>query len=214
MATIYTRAESDVIGVVKASIKKYHPDLAEADVKVCVLMAMAEKDDKGEPLGPALKLHGVQALAIAKIIPYKQRAAGREDCEITIDEDWWKTASPPERDAIVDHELCHFEITRDSEGGVKSDDMGRPKLKTRHHDRDYGFFDGIARRHGDASQEVKQSKAFADSCGQLYWGWGAPSGGVEMKPAKIPQKKSVQTADGRHITPDEMMGEIATQFSK
>lgn len=177
MPTTYVRADAEVTQLVKNVMKSHHEGLVEVGVKVCVLMASAAKDEHGEIVCPALKLHGVECAAIAKIIPYKQRAAGREDCEITIDADKWESASDPERVALIDHELCHFETSLDDEGNVKSDDMGRPKLKTRHHDHDFGWFDCIARRHGDASYEVKQAKAFADKEGQTYFGWASPPAG-------------------------------------
>lgn len=55
------------------------------------------------------------------------------------------------------------------------DDAGRPKLRLRHHDRSFGWFDEVAKRHGDESHEVRQAKQFADEAGQLYFagrGWG------------------------------------------
>lgn len=60
---------------------------------------------------------------------------------------------------------------------MKRDDLGRPVLKIRLHDQQHGWFDEIARRHGDASIEVQQAKAFADSSGQTYFGWAAPPAG-------------------------------------
>jgi hypothetical protein len=158
-------------------IGRCHHDLEEVDANVCVLMATAAKDDKGKALAPAVKLHGVACAATVRIVSYKDRVAGREDAEILVDADLWEEASDPERVALLDHELHHLEVQRDDDGHPKSDDCGRPKLKMRHHDHDFGWFDAIARRHGDASYEVKQAKAFADQNGQLYWGWSSPPAG-------------------------------------
>lgn len=165
----------------------HHQDLVEVEARICCLMATAPKNEHGEKLTDAVKLNGYPCQAIARVIPYKQRAAGREDAEIVIDADNWEELSDAERDALIDHELTHFDVKRDDEGHPKSDDCGRPKLAMRQHDHQMGFFDVIAKRHGDASYEVKQAKVFADKCGQTYFGWAnPPSGSVEAMPAKMP----------------------------
>jgi hypothetical protein len=174
MPTTYEKANAEVLQLLADVIGQCHQDLEEVDANVCVLMATAAKDDKGKALAPAVKLHGVACAATVRIVSYKDRVAGREDAEILIDADLWEEASDPERVALLDHELHHLEVQRDDDGHPKSDDCGRPKLKMRHHDHDFGWFDAIARRHGDASYEVKQAKAFADQNGQLYWGWSSP----------------------------------------
>lgn len=200
MPTIYERADVDIVNLVKGTMKKYHDALVKAEVKVCVMLATAAKDESGEVICPALKLHGVEAAAIATIIPYKQRAAGREDCEITIDADKWKRSTNDEREALIDHELMHFEIAIDDEGNIKSDDMGRPKIKTRHHDHDFGWFNSIAKRHGDASYEVKQAKAFADKEGQTYFGWHRPpTSGSEQGPTPTVDAHEVLYANDRFL---------------
>jgi len=180
MPVVYEKAGVDVMKLARSVMKQYHRELVEVELKVSVLMATAPKDEHGKPLAQAVKLHGVPCAAVARIIPYKDRVAGREDAEIVIDADQWETASDPKREALLDHELHHFEVQRDEEGNPKSDDAGRPKLKMRHHDHDFGWFDVIARRHGVASYEVEQARAFADENGQLYFGWKKPPmGGVE-----------------------------------
>lgn len=74
-------------------------------------------------------------------------------------------------------------------------DLGRPVLKIRLHDQQHGWFDEIARRHGDASIEVQQAKAFADSSGQTYFGWAAPpAGSVEAGPAAKAEDADVMQA--------------------
>jgi hypothetical protein len=69
--------------------------------------------------------------------------------------------SDAERLALLDHELTHVEVVYEV----------RPrKLRTRHHDRTYGWFDEVAQKHGEASQEVQQARRFAaDEAGQLYF---------------------------------------------
>lgn len=246
MPVVYERADADVLEVVRRMMDEHHQDLVEVEARICVMMATAPRNEHGELLAEAVKLNGYPCQAVAKIIPYKQRAAGREDAEITIDADNWKNLSDGERDALIDHELTHFDVKRDEEGNVKSDDCGRPKLGMRLHDYQMGFFDVIAKRHGDASYEVKQAKVFADKCGQFYFGFATPPDrSVESLPAKLPEggissvtfssggksvtldhttrekidkelrktsKKNIRCADGRHISPEEMVDEISAGF--
>lgn len=186
MGVTYDPADEDVMAVVSAMMTEHHPELVEVDLRVSVLMATAEKDEAGQPKGPAVKLHGVACAAVVKSLPYKRRVVQPHDAEITIDADNWKGLTDDRRAALVDHELEHLLVARDKDGNIKSDDCGRPKLKMRMHDVDFGWFHSIAQRHGDASYEVKQAKAFADEHGQLYWGWTAPpAGGVESMPAAL-----------------------------
>lgn len=195
MATTYELADTDVISVLDRMMAKYHKDLTEVELRVCCLMAIPAKNDKGEPLAPAVKLNGYPCQAIIKIISYKDRVAGREDVEITIDADNWEKLSEAERDALIDHELTHIEVQRDDEGTVKADDCGRPKVKMRLHDHQHGWFDVVAKRHGDASAEVKQAKAFADEFGQVYFGWSRPpEHGIETQRLSAEGRAAVEKA--------------------
>lgn len=177
MPTTFSKADPESKKFLAGVIKKYHPELAKCELKICLMFARAARNEKGEIICPALKLHGVECAAIAKIIPYKQRAAGADDCRIDVDEDKWKEMTEDQRTSLLDHESTHFELQYDDEGHIKCDDCGRPKVKTRPHDADFGWFHSIASKHGDSSYEVQQAKAFADEHGQLYWGWSSPPGG-------------------------------------
>ena len=77
--------------------------------------------------------------------------------------------SQEEQKALLDHELEHFEVKRDKHGSFLYDDINRPLLSIRKHDRQHGSFDNIAKRHGTASGEVKQFLAtIFDDSGQSY----------------------------------------------
>lgn len=162
---IYSLADDDTRDRVTRLIEQHHRDLLAAKVRVELIFL--NRDDDSED--PVLKLHGVAALAIASIIPTKPRAAGRGDCEILIDEAAYEKLSSESKDALLDHELQHFEVAKDRRGVFRIDSQDRPKLKTRHHDHDFGWFDIIAQRHGKASLEVQHARSFAKACGQLYF---------------------------------------------
>jgi hypothetical protein len=65
---------------------------------------------------------------------------------------------------LIDHELTHL-----AKKGTIFDPLDRPKLSMRLHDHQFGWFDQIAKRHGRASIEVKQVRAFFESSGQMYF---------------------------------------------
>nr|WP_294529175.1 putative metallopeptidase [uncultured Rhodopila sp.] len=174
MPVTFSKASIDYVGLLNTVVQKYHGHLKECEVRICLMMAQAARNEHGEVIAPALKLHGVECYAIASVIPYKQRAAGAADVRIDVDADKWENMTADERIALLDHELTHFELQYDGEGNLKSDDSGRPKVKIRPHDFDVGWFHSIAAKHGDASLEVQQAKLFADENGQLYWGWSSP----------------------------------------
>lgn len=146
-----------------------HAPLVEARVKIDLVFAYAAENPQGDKVGSALSRHGVRALGIARKIPLKDRAMGRGDAEIALDGDWWKDADPADRRALLDHELHHLAIATDSAGALQKDDLGRPRLKLRHHDFEFGWFTIIAERHGAASLEVQQARTIFDTAGQAYW---------------------------------------------
>ena len=144
---IYDNGRDEQRDCVQRMIDKYHGDLRDAQVKVDVLRAWAKLDKNGDPVGPALTLHGYPCLAIVRVIPYKQRVKGSGDAEIVIDDERWDELSSEEQEALIDHELEHLVLRH------KEDDLGRPKLKLRHHDYRLEGFDAIIRRHGQAALE-------------------------------------------------------------
>jgi len=147
-----------------------HNPLLDARVKIDFVFAYADRDEKtGAPINDALTKNGCKALGVCRKIPLKDRALGRGDAEISIDGDWWKEdASPEEQAALLDHELHHIEVKIDNRGPVR-DYLGRPVLRLRKHDHEFGWFTVIAARHGPNSQERIQAKAIMDMHGQFYW---------------------------------------------
>jgi len=148
-----------------------HTPLLDAKVKIDLVFAYPEYDEKTtEPIGDALKLHGVKALGITRKIGLKDRAKGHGDAEICLDGEWWKDASDKAKAALLDHELHHISVKIDKRGIVR-DDIGRPVIVLRKHDFQVGWFAIIAERHGAFSQECIQSKAAMDTWGQYFWPW-------------------------------------------
>lgn len=160
----YEKCKEEVRELVRETMEAFEQHEALIDhVMIDLMFAIPEVDDAGEPKAPAIKWHGRPALAVTKILSLKDRAAGRGDCEITIDQYWWEHARREERIAALDHELFHIEKT------AAVDDSGRPKLKLRKHDVEFGWFSLVATRHGKFSLERQQARWLLDARGQAYW---------------------------------------------
>jgi hypothetical protein len=132
-------------------------------VKICILMASNDTAEDGEP---AVKCHGYPAQAVVSVIPYKQRVDKRADAEIILDEQNWVDLTEPQQRALLDHEITHLQMQTDENGFVKTDDVGRPKLKLRLHDFQLGGFRTIAKRYGADAPEVKLARDFEERFGE------------------------------------------------
>jgi hypothetical protein len=82
-------------------------------------------------------------------------------------------------------------------GEVARDDIGRPLIKLRKHDYEFGWFNIIAARHGIASAEVQQATRIADEMGQYYF----PGMVVEEESAA---PRGIASGIG-HRTPKELL---------
>ena len=170
---VYDKCPQSVHDRVAALVAQYHPELKVAEVTFDLMFIARSDDDEGTK--PVLTLHGVPALAIARIVPSKERAKGCGDAEILIDRDRYTNMPARKQDALLDHELQHFEVQHDKDGGIKTDDQHRPKLKTRPHDYDFGWFECIARRHGVNSIEVQQARMMYEESGQTLFPFAEPA---------------------------------------
>jgi len=167
----YQRCTEDVADLAAGVMHQnecFNP-IIEAKVTIDYMFAFGRRDDEtGELLGQAITHNGCRALALTRVMPLKHRAAGRADVEILIDHNHWSEISREQKSALLDHELWHISL-REDEGGLKRDDLGRPIVRIRPHDFEFGWFKGPAFRHGAASFEQQQAKVIMDQSGQLFW---------------------------------------------
>lgn len=173
----FTRCNGDVEQLARDLIAQYetHKPLAELKVKIDLVFAFADEDEKGRLVNDALTKNGVKALGITRKISLKDRALGRGDAEIAMDGNYWNGATAEQQAALLDHELHHISVKCDKSGNAQFDDLGRPLIKLRKHDVEVGWFRVIAERHGSASIEQQQAKKIMDSQGQYYWPGIAPT---------------------------------------
>lgn len=159
----YSAASADLTMCIASAQVEYHPDLD--GVRVASLFVF--DDESGDPV---LTHQGYAAQAVCRLTPTRDRALGVADAVIVVDRANWLTLSQPQKEALIDHELTHLErVVDDETGKPKFDAVNRPKLAIRKHDRQLGWFDEVARRHGEASPEMRQAKQLITSTGQLYF---------------------------------------------
>jgi hypothetical protein len=172
MATIYEKADDQLVAQMQRMLNTWHPGLRDAGVKVDVVVAHARKDDHGQPMGPAIKHHGVVVAAYVRILGLKDRVMGRGDAEIVLDGDRWDEWATEKQNALFDHELEHLQLRTDA-GVVVRDDFNRPLLKIKPHDYEFGWFLSIAERHGEMSFEREQAEKIFVENGQLLFPFAA-----------------------------------------
>lgn len=98
---------------------------------------------------PQLK-RGKRTAATFEVVSAKYKHLTNLDFLIIVDEEIWERLSKPQKEALVDHELCH---------GMIDGKLG--KLVTRGHDIEE-FFE-IAERHGAWSDEIHAMEKALDS---------------------------------------------------
>jgi hypothetical protein len=156
----------DVAATIEKMLDAHHEDLAGVTVEG--LFAFDHESSE-----PVLKHAGYPAGAVVRITPLKDRALGISDATIVVDRAGWLALSVRQRNALIDHELTHLarKMLEDDDGGETPafDVLGRPKLLMRKHDHQFGWFDEVAQRHGEASPEVRQARVLMESSGQLYF---------------------------------------------
>lgn len=164
----YSAASDDVLRTIERMRNEfYSPELDGVTVAALFVYDL-------EATEPVLMHGGYPAQAVCRITPVRDRALGVADAVILIDRSNWLMLGVRQRDALVDHELHHLERVVDDETELpKTDAVDRPRLRIRKHDHQYGWFDAIAQRHGDASPEVRQATQLIESTGQLYLDFGA-----------------------------------------
>jgi hypothetical protein len=161
----FVEAEALVAATVDRVAAATFPRLRDAGVTFCCLFALP-KDG-----APSLQHNGYGAAAVIKPTSQQDRAAGLADVLLVVDQHTWDSLANEEREALIDHELCHLELDLNQVGAVKQDDCGRPSIKTRKHDYQLGVFREVIARHGKKSLDAQVLEQAATECVQkTLWG--------------------------------------------
>lgn len=182
----FSQTSEDVLISQEQMTRAHHEELSKVNVGTLFIY------DDEEP-NQVLMHQGYRAAAMVRVCSLRERASGTADAMIIIDRACWLEMSKPQRDALIDHELMHLELVEDEQTGkTKFDAIGRPKLRTRKHDHQFGWFDAVALRHKEASIEVSQARQLIASTGQLYFDFGGapPAGAVIGTPSKQAESKA------------------------
>lgn len=161
MSKQYSTAGLDLLQRIERVRDEYHPQLKGVSIGALFVF--------GDEPGQILEHQGYPSAAVIKPTSTKDRAAGLSDALLIVDRYAYEGFTDPQKMALVDHELYHLERVTEDDGTPKFDSNGRPKLSIRKHDRQFGWFDEVAHRHGDNSIEVMQAKSIIASTRQLYF---------------------------------------------
>ncbi len=216
MGKTYSKGSSEVDRCIMKMQSMHHPELKGVTVKALFIFD-EEKSDV-----PCLKHGGYPALATIKITSVKERALGLSDAVMIIDRASWLSMKSEPCEALIDHELTHLERVLDEETKKPVfDSVNRPKLTSRRHDHQMGWFSEVAERHGEHSPEVRQARSLIAETGQLYFNF-APSSIAEATRAALENPGTTKggvLADGTKFTvqatqteepPDELYDSAAT----
>jgi hypothetical protein len=117
-----------------------------------------------------MKTYSAASADLLKRIERMQAEHHPDLAKVTIH---WQKLGPAHMNALIDHELEHLTTVLDVDTGKpKFDGQNRPKLQMRQHDHQLGWFDAIARRHGEASPEICQARELLEQTKQLYFDFG------------------------------------------
>jgi hypothetical protein len=148
----YSIANEEVNLTIEKVMKENHGDLHAAGVTVTALIARSEE-------GPALKVGGKEALGCIRVTKLTERTLGLGDALMILDGESMMAWSSKRLQAVIDHELRHLMLAKSKKTGqIQLDDEGRPKLRIRPHDFEFGWFARTAELYGEESYEVSQAR--------------------------------------------------------
>jgi hypothetical protein len=159
----YSAASDDLLTVIERMRAEHYEEMLDG-VTIGALFVFDSESSL-----PILTHQGYPADATIRITPVRDRALGVADAVIVVDRSRWSILSPAQKNALIDHELMHLERDLDDDGDPKVDAFNRPKLRIRRHDHQLGWFDDVARRHGEASPEIRGARQLIEATGQLYF---------------------------------------------
>jgi hypothetical protein len=141
LGSTYENCDDSVYRLLETLVSEHRDDLARCDVRIRLLFA------HGDDGHPAIRHRGHPALGLCKVNNLRDRTEGKADATIVLDGDRWGSLSTRAQRALVHHELHHLVATDDR------DPLGRPVLRMREHDWEFGGFDEILALYcGDSSE--------------------------------------------------------------
>jgi hypothetical protein len=175
--------------IIAQAIEQFYPDTLQA-VGLTVDVLFHESED-------GLMFHGRPAYAYVKPQGAREKANGANDVLMVVDRRAWEGLTPERQLALVDHELHHIQPKKAKDGSWKMDDHGRPRLKTKAHDIEVGWFLQVAERHGQNAIEVTQAQDMLEKHKKILFQLELPLGDrtahVRQAPANVVQMNREET---------------------
>lgn len=110
MATQWSKVPEEVLDLAQRIIEEYHPELEEFAIGF-IFRSEASTKGSRKVLGEASKVTG-------KYSPYVDL-----DGLVWLAMDEWYKLTPHQKRALVDHELCHFEVTPEGNLTMRGHDV-------------------------------------------------------------------------------------------
>jgi hypothetical protein len=123
-------------------IREHHGHIVDANITIAFNRSWTEDADGRLKLGQAKKCTEIE------------RQMHGQDWVILLNEDAWERLDDAQKRALMDHELCHCQVTVDEKGGVKLDEYGKVVYRVRKHDVEE--FKEIVERHGTWYDELRE----------------------------------------------------------
>lgn len=130
-------------------VKKHHGQLVDANIAIAWRFGWSKDADGRLKLGQAKKGSDLD------------RELHQYDFVILLNHEAWNQGglNQKQKDALVDHELCHCEVSMDTNGEPKQDEQGRTVYRIRRHDIEE--FQDVVARHGLYTGKLEEFAAAA-----------------------------------------------------
>lgn len=141
------KADSRNVYPILDAVRRNHPELEEATIALAWRYGLKQNKDGQLTLGKCKKVGELD----------KQFQG--HDFVIILNFEAWEILTPEQREALVDHELCHAAISTDPNGNPKKDARGRQMFRIRKHDIEE--FGAVIARHGCYKADLENFVATA-----------------------------------------------------
>jgi hypothetical protein len=128
-------------------VKRHHSHLNDARIGMAWRRALKPDPDGRLVLGKCKKASDLD------------RELAAFDFVILLNQEAWNDLDHSQREALLDHELCHAQVARTKDGDPKMDEKGRIVYRLRKHDIEE--FSEVVERHGLYKADLA---AFAEKC--------------------------------------------------
>lgn len=137
-ALVDREARSDLYDRLDRLVDAHHPELRRAGCRIALAWNTGWRPDRD----------GKIVLGRCRRCTDLERELAPYDFVIVLLQDFWESedVTDAQRDALLDHELCHADVAYSDDGEPRLDERDRPVFRTRKHDVEE--FWAIADRHG------------------------------------------------------------------